>query len=133
MGKVCPWYRQGFCISSLLDKPTDTVTSAKRCLTNEYRTCKFYKNTIDEQKTEGLENFTEEPKNTSTNDLHITELMVSEVYANCNVPESGCEHFIVTRYDGKYYVYCKQKKEWLTKRQTMLCGNVYQKCPWRNE
>lgn len=122
MPNICPWYRQGFCTSPALDKPTDSVTSPRRCF-SDYKICNLYRESGKER--EGLENFAEESK------LHITELMPSKVYANETVPESSCEHFVVSTYDGKYYTYCKKRECWLTRSQARLCVTYYQRCPWR--
>ena len=123
---VCPWYRQGFCISPVLDKPSDSVTSANRCL-GDFKTCKFYIDSPDTDK-EGLEKFEEKQ---TANKLHITELMLPEVYATTEMPESPCEYFSVSTYDGKYYAFCRKKREWLVKSQISLCASYYNTCPWR--
>jgi len=132
MTDKCPWYRQGYCVSPLLDQPSDAVTSAKRCL-GEYRSCRLYKESGSEsdEKKEGLSNFMESQQ--SKGQLHITELMLPEIYAYEDIPESSCEYFTVSRYDGKYYVYCNKKKGWLTKGQVNLCVLNYKTCPWRDK
>lgn len=128
----CYWFRQGICISPALDKPTDSVTSPKRCLTSEYKTCNLYRDPPGGIQTEatGLEKYTEKKQPSG---LRITELMVKEVYAHETVPESPCPFFIVTQYDGKYFTYCNKKKSWLTKSQSFLCLTNDQNCPWRSE
>lgn len=120
---ICPWYKQGYCVSPLLSKPSNTVTSASRCL-GDYKSCRYYKDSSDSNSNDGLAKFMKGGK------YKITSLMVAEVYAHESPPASQCEYFQVFAYDGKYYARCAIKGQWLTVSQSKLCS-LYDKCPYR--
>jgi len=124
--RVCPWYKQGYCVSPFLKSPSDLVVSTRRCLA-EYKTCKYYKDNSASSPV-GLEKFQETQQKSKT---FISDFMVPEIYSQETEPQSQCEYFAVTIYDRKYYTYCNAKRSWLTKSMSSLCSSHYHDCPWR--
>ena len=121
---TCPWYKQGYCVSPLLDKPSDAVTSPSRCL-GEFKSCRYYKEPSSSDEG-GLSKFM-----MKGGKYKITSLMVAEVYAYDSPPVSQCEFFQTVMHDGKYYARCAVKGWWLTASQSKLCSLYYDKCPYR--
>ena len=54
--KVCPWYKDGYCLSSLLQQPDNTVTGPHCFEEYKYKTCRYYKEPDQQAKCPWYEN-----------------------------------------------------------------------------
>jgi len=105
----------------MLSTPDDTVTSAQRCLTEKYRTCRYYVPKEDEEKKE-LENYIYEPK----------EIIIFSPVNVLDEPQnSECEFFELIKTDKGYIAKCKIMNRILTKSQAKNCVAYWFTCPIR--
>ena len=122
--KACPFYKGGFCVSPLLDKPTDYVTDSSRCLGN-YTTCRFYPN---EGKSEGAAGGLAAYVGGTEVDQEIN------YYASINLLDkpidSGCKYFVLVRTSKGLVAKCQVMNRVLTKTQAVLCSKYYTSCPF---
>ena len=110
---VCQYYRNGYCVSPLLEKPTDFVTDSSRCMGN-YFTCRFYPSvTVQGDK----EQKREEP---SWNSVNLLD----------KIPVSGCPYFEVNRTAKGVIARCKLVSRILTRSQVNLCVERWMTCPF---
>ncbi len=122
--KTCPYYKGGFCVSPLLDKPTDYITDSSRCLGN-YTTCRFYPGEAKAQEVGGsLASYISD----SEVDQEIN------YYASVNILEkpidSGCKYFTIVRTSKGLVAKCEVLNRVLTKSQALLCSKYYASCPF---
>lgn len=122
--EVCPHYKNGFCISPLLDKPSDTVTSPNRCF-KEYKSCRFYTST-EEEKKEGLEVFIDEGETGEEINFYPKINILEKVI------DSECNNFQIIKTEKGFVAYCKIMRRILTESQAKLCSTEWRKCPIRN-
>lgn len=117
MSKTCPWFRDGYCISPLLQHPDNTITSSRRCQ-GLYTTCRYFVDPADPP--------------TERKTFRITEMVkrMQHIYALDAVPERACE-FALFINAGKYYTFCNVIKRYLPVSVAKLCITQYQKCPFR--
>ena len=111
--KACPYYRQGYCTSPLLEKPTDFVTDSSRCMGN-YFTCRFYVKDIVQTD--------DDPNrvNPSWNSVNLLD----------KIPVSGCPYFEVNRTEKGIIARCKLISRILTRSQVSLCVERWMTCPY---
>lgn len=126
---ACPYYRGGYCISPLLDQPTDSVTSTNRCL-NNYFTCQFYP---------------DKDKNLGNNEIGLTRYTAEEENGNRQVsisfyirvnalkekPEIECPQARIIKTDKGYLIGCAILNRILTISQVNLCVSNWHKCPFK--
>ena len=116
MTNACPYYKGGYCVSPLLDQPTDYVTDSSRCLGN-YATCRFY------------------PKKEETEQQ--VESAIINIYAAVNVlpapVESSCEFFQLIKTQRGLVAKCTEQSRILTKSQAMLCSKHWVTCPFHQK
>jgi len=122
MANACLYYRDGLCFSPRLDTPTDSVTLAKRCLTEQHKTCSFYIEKEEQQEKKGVEKYTPEKQ----------EILI---YAPVNVIErpelSECDYFVMMETDKGTVAKCKIMGRILTKSQAKNCVAYWNTCPIR--
>ena len=120
MSKVCPYYKGGYCTSSLLEQPSQDFVSSQRCLTENYKTCRFY--IPKEEEKEGVEKYIE-----GTNEILL--------YAKVNILDelliSECEYYELIKTDKGYIAKCKLMNRVITKSQAKLCISYWNTCPIR--
>ncbi|BDB97739.1 hypothetical protein [Saccharolobus caldissimus] len=120
---ICPYYKNGFCTSPALDKPTDAVVSTSRCF-GQFKTCRYFLDNEDSKV--GLEMYNED----KTIEQEI------RFYPKINVLESpidsGCENYQLIKSEKGLIAYCKVLKRVLITQQATLCNKEFLKCPFRN-
>ncbi|WP_338601477.1 hypothetical protein V6M85_00210 [Sulfolobus tengchongensis] len=120
---ACPYYKNGFCTSPALDKPTDAVVSSNRCF-GQFKTCRYFLDDGSENKT-GLEKF---------NDSKTIEQEI-RFYPRINVLEnvldSSCENYQLIKSEKGFIPYCNAIHRVLVTQQAVLCNKEFQKCPYR--
>jgi len=122
----CPYYKGGYCISPLLDTPTDSVVSSLRCLNIERaKTCRYY--VEKEEKKEGLDSFSEieKPKLGYLKINLITKELLQKI------DDVGCEFFRYNNVEEGIIAYCRLKHRVLTESEAKNCILYYDKCPIR--
>jgi hypothetical protein len=120
---VCPYYKNGYCTSPALDKPSDIVTSNNRCF-GQFKTCRYFLDDGSDSKT-GLEKFNED----KTIEQEIR--FYPKINALENIIDSGCEHYQLIKSEKGFIAYCNAIKRVLVTRQTILCNKEFQRCPYR--
>lgn len=108
---VCPYYKNGYCISPLLPTaPDNTVTSKNRCYDN-FKTCKYYV------------------------ELQLKNEMKINFFSRVNLLEeplkSECEYFDIKRVNQGFIAYCKAINRVLTVTQAKNCVTFWSSCPFR--
>ncbi len=117
---ICKYYKNGYCTSPALEKPTDVVVSSSRCFGN-FRACRYF---LDESK-EGLEKY-DEDKSIEQEIKFYPKINVLE-----NVIDSACENYQLIKSEKGFIAYCKAISRVLVTQQATLCNKEYQKCPYR--
>lgn len=117
---VCPFYRDGYCISPMLPQPDNTVTSPNRCY-NTFKTCRYFdKEKAEKHEKEGLDIFTK----------INPQLYFSPIYVIDDNVESQCEFFIKSKTDDGQVAYCRLLDRVLVESHAKLCAD-YEHCPFR--
>jgi hypothetical protein len=117
--EVCPFYKQGFCVSPVLGTPSQDVTSPNRCF-NSFNTCRFYVN--NEEEKGGLKKFeapSKEVKFYSKINLLSEEL------------RSGCPNYELIRLEKGNIARCTVLDRALTPSQARMCSKMWEMCPYR--
>lgn len=115
--KGCPFYKNGFCVSPLLESPVDYVTDSSRCLGN-YTTCRYYPETP---------NLPEEGSGGKKRVVMYTpvNILSEEVY-------SECKYFRLMRTTKGIVAKCLVMDRILTRSQALRCSAKWQTCPLRD-
>lgn len=120
--EICPYYKNGFCVSPLLDNPSDLVVSPDRCF-NLYKTCRYFVDNGNEE-SKGLTKF-EKTKIEQEIKFYPKANLIQE-----NI-DSGCEFFQLMKLDGNFVALCKILNRVLTEFHAKRCSLYWEKCPLR--
>ena len=116
----CPYYKNGFCYSPHLDRPTDIVTFPNRCY-GQYTTCRYYVER-NENKKQGLQLYEEtEEKINFYPDINLVDESTT----------SECEYYRLLKTKNGFIAQCKVIGRILTTHQAQLCSKEYNRCPFR--
>ncbi len=117
----CPWFKDGFCTSPALERPsTDPVISTK-CTGDEviYRACKYFR----EPSTSLTAGRTYPSK-------YGKPLLL--IHSLTRKPSSNCEFFIIEKHEsGAYLAACDVLGRYLTRYEVPLCEKHWDNCPYR--
>ncbi len=119
---ICPFYKNGYCISPMLDSPSDIVVSANRCF-KTYKTCRYYVDQGEEK--QGLENFQQYEKIDQDIKFYPKISLIQEKI------DSGCEFFQLMKTENGFIASCKILNRIITESQAQLCSKYWQTCPLR--
>lgn len=119
--EICPYYKNGFCVSPLLDSPSDLVVSPDRCF-SLYKTCRYFVDKGEEE--EGLAKF-EKMKVEQEIKFYPKVNLIQEKL------DSGCEFFQLMKIDNNFVALCKVLNRIITESQAKLCSLYWEKCPLR--
>ena len=118
----CPWFKDGFCTSPALERPSTDPVIPQKCLGDEtvYRACKYYR----------------EPTSIS---LKAAQPYISKfgkplllIHSLSKKPSSGCKFFIVEKHEsGAYLAACDVLGRYLTRYEVPLCERHWENCPYR--
>jgi len=122
LSKICPYYKNGYCTSPLLEQPSQEFTSSQRCLTENFKTCRFYIPKEDEIEKKALEQYIYEPKEI---------IIFSPVNVIDEPKNSECEYYQLLKTDKGYIAKCRIMKRVLTKSQANNCVSYWNTCPIR--
>ncbi len=118
----CPWYKDGYCTSPALERPSQDPVIPSVCLGDEpvYRLCKFYR----EPTTLGRL-----PGRVYPSKFGKPLLLIHSLKEE---PKSGCEFFVVEKHEsGAYLAGCEVLGRYLTRYEVPLCEKSWQDCPYR--
>ncbi|MEM0174125.1 MAG: hypothetical protein QXV69_02545 [Sulfolobaceae archaeon] len=120
---ACPYYKSGYCVSPLLEKPDSNITSASRCIYN-FKTCRYY---VNNNENEGgvLGMNSQDSKKQYKFNFYAAVNKLDEQ------PKSGCEFFTTFKSNGGYVVKCKILDRLITSTQIQLCVKYWTNCPLR--
>ncbi|AWR97786.1 hypothetical protein DFR86_09655 [Acidianus sulfidivorans JP7] len=123
----CPYYKNGFCVSPMLDNPSDIVVSPDRCF-KIYKTCRYYVETEEDKNNEdqGLGKFQDEEKIEQEVKFYPKVNLIQE-----NI-DSSCEFFQLMKMENGFIAYCKILERIITESQAKQCHINPDKCPLRN-
>ncbi len=116
---ACPWYKDGYCRSPLLDSPSADVVNKVQCLGGRevYAQCRHYREP-QVAREGGYEEFGK------------PFLMVHGLDAQ---PKVYCEFARVYRHEqGKYIVGCLVLGRFLGAHEVDLCSAYWKQCPYRS-
>ncbi|MEW9491572.1 MAG: hypothetical protein TQ35_0005135 [Candidatus Aramenus sulfurataquae] len=119
--EVCPYYKNGYCTSPMLDTPSDSVVSPQRCF-KTYKGCRFYVDKGEEK--QGLEVYDEERIEQEVKFYPRVNVLMEKV-------DSECQFFQLLRTNSGFIAYCKVLGRILTESSAELCSKYWQKCPIR--
>jgi len=117
---ICPYYKNGFCTSPLLDTPSDSVVSPNRCF-KTYKGCRLYQDKGEER--EGLLSFQE--------NVELELKFYPRVNILASVVESSCENYRLVRTEKGHVAFCSVLSRVLTVSNAQLCNKYWQTCPIR--
>ncbi|MEM0066680.1 MAG: hypothetical protein QXZ22_00960 [Sulfolobales archaeon] len=115
---ICPWYKDGYCTSPLLDGPSADVVNKVQCLGGRelYIQCRYYRET--QEVSEGSYDVFGKPF-----------LMVHGID---KPPDVSCEFAKVFKHEqGKYLVGCLVLKRFLGVHEVSQCSSYWKSCPYR--
>ncbi|MCX8184697.1 MAG: hypothetical protein RMI56_01250 [Sulfolobales archaeon] len=115
---VCPWYRDGFCTSPLLESPSSDIVNKVHCLSGRevYTHCRYYRE-IQTVREEGYEEFGK-------------PFLI--VHGIDKLPEVSCNFVRIFKLEqGKYVAGCHVLKRFLGVHEIRLCETHWKQCPYR--
>ncbi|MCI4396387.1 MAG: hypothetical protein JHC28_02375 [Thermoprotei archaeon] len=127
LAKACPYYKNGFCVSPLLNSPSDYVVNPSRCLGN-YTTCRYYppdENASGSGGGGGLTKYTDKEVEKEVTYYPNVNLLDGPI-------ESGCEFFYLVRTSKGLVARCEVQNRVITRSQAQLCSRLFEKCPFRS-
>ncbi|ALU30420.1 hypothetical protein [Sulfolobus acidocaldarius] len=122
---ICPYYKNGYCTSPILDSPTDSVTSSNRCMGN-FRSCRYYV-ARDEDSEEGLNKYVIEDSQIEQEISFYNKINILDTPL-----DSECKYFQLVRTEKGLVAHCKVLGRVLTRSQAVLCNKEWEDCPFRN-
>lgn len=115
---VCPWYKEGYCLSPILDTPSMDVVNKVQCLGGRdvYSQCRYFR----------------EPQPVREGGYDEFGKPFLMVHGLDKAPETYCEYIRVFRHEqGKYLVGCLVLKRFLGVHEIDLCERSWRDCPYR--
>lgn len=115
---ICPWYKDGYCTSPLLDAPSADVVNKIQCLGGRevYAQCRYYRET-------------QVIREGGYDEFGKPFLMVHGID---KPPEIFCEFAKIFKHEqGKYLAGCRALGRFLGIHEVDLCSTHWKQCPYR--